>query len=60
MRHSKLWNDIRKTNAEINAENRAKLKALYEEHLKKGGVNNAEAETEQYGVLESRKKDVEK
>lgn len=52
MRHSKVWREIHKNNAEIMAENRAKLQSLYEEHLRKVGENNAETETEQHGVLE--------
>lgn len=57
MGKSKLVDDIRKENAKISNENQKKLKALYEEHIRKVGELNAETETEQHRVLEECEED---
>lgn len=49
MKHSKVFNDIRKNNAAVAEENREKLRALYQDYLERrkreSEVNeNAEAE----------------
>ena len=53
MRHGKLYNSIKNNNDAIMKENRAKLKAMYDEYKRKESECNAETLTEQHRVLEN-------
>lgn len=52
MRHSKLFNEIRKNNAEITKQNRERIKAMYDE-MRKERECSAETTSEEHRVLES-------
>ena len=53
MRHGKLYNSIKNNNDAIMKENRAKLKAMYDDYKRKESEYNAETLTAQHGVLEN-------